>query len=90
MKELFGDRVDFRTLDRVMLEITAFENPRDYGEHFKERYGPTIVAQNNARNNGQEEEFNKALDDFCVEWNLGTDDKARFEQEYLVAVGTRK
>jgi SAM-dependent methyltransferase len=90
MKELFGDRVDFRTLDREMLEITAFENPRDYGEHFKERYGPTIVAQNNARTNGQEEEFNKALDDFCVEWNLGSDDKARFEQEYLVAVGTRK
>jgi ubiquinone/menaquinone biosynthesis C-methylase UbiE len=90
MKELFGDRVDFRTLDRVMLEITAFENPRDYGEHFKERYGPTIVAQNNARTNGQEEEFNKALEDFCVEWNLGTDGKARFEQEYLVAVGTRK
>ena len=90
VKELFGDRVDLRTLDREMLEITAFENPRDYGEHFKERYGPTIVAQNNARNNGMEEEFNKALDDFCEEWNLGTDDKARFEQEYLVVVGTRK
>jgi hypothetical protein len=26
---------------------------------------------------------------FCEEWNLGTDDDARFEQEYLVAVGTR-
>jgi SAM-dependent methyltransferase len=90
MKELFGDRVDLQTLDREMLEVTAFKRPRDYGEHFKERYGPTIVAQNNARSNGLEEEFNKALGDFCEEWNLGTDDSARFEQEYLVAAGTRK
>ena len=45
LNELFGDRVDFRTLERQVLEVTAFEHPRDYGEHFKERYGPTIVAQ---------------------------------------------
>jgi SAM-dependent methyltransferase len=89
IRELFGDRVDFRTLEREMLDITAFEKPRDYGEHFKERYGPTIVAQTNARNSGREDEFNEALDRFCDEWNLGTPDKARFEQEYLVAVGTR-
>jgi ubiquinone/menaquinone biosynthesis C-methylase UbiE len=89
MKELFGDRVDFRTLRREMLQITAFEHPRDYGKHFKERYGPTIVAQTNARNNGREEEFDEALDAFCDEWNLGTPDEGRFEQEYLLAVGTR-
>lgn len=35
-----------------MLEITAFEHARGYGEHFKERYGPTIVAQTNARTTG--------------------------------------
>jgi hypothetical protein len=29
------------------------------------------------------------LDRFCDEWNIGTADKARFEQEYLVPVGTR-
>jgi SAM-dependent methyltransferase len=90
VKELFGDRVDFRTLERDVLEITAFERPRDYGEHFKERYGPTIVAQTNARNNGKEDEFNEAVNKFCEEWNRGTDDKARFDQEYLVVVGTRK
>jgi SAM-dependent methyltransferase len=89
VKELFGDRVDFRTLERDVLDITAFEKPRDYGEHFKQRYGPTIVAQTNARNNGQEAEFIEALDRFCDEWNRGTPDQARFEQEYLVAVGTR-
>ena len=89
VRELFGDRVDFRTLDREMLEITAFQHPHDYGTHFKERYGPTIAAQNNARRNGQEAEFVAAVDAFCDEWNLGSEDAARFEQEYLVVVGTR-
>jgi SAM-dependent methyltransferase len=87
--ELFGDRVDFGTLERDNLEITAFEHPRDYGEHFKGRYGPTIAAQANARRNGREAEFEETMDAFCDEWNRGTADDARFEKEYLVAVGTR-
>jgi SAM-dependent methyltransferase len=89
LKELFGARVDFGTLEREDLEITAFEHPHDYGEHFKERYGPTIAARANAGRNGQEEEFDRALDAFCDEWNRGTEDNARFEKEYLLAVGTR-
>ena len=89
MRELFGDRVDFRTLEREMLEITAFEHPHDYGEHFKSLYGPTIAAQANARRTDREAEFVEALDQFCDEWNLGTPERARFEKEYLVAVGTR-
>jgi SAM-dependent methyltransferase len=89
LRELFGGRVEWGTLERDNLEITAFERPRDWGEHFKERYGPTIVARRNAVNNGQEAEFDEALDNFCDEWNLGSSDDARFEQEYLVAVGTR-
>jgi hypothetical protein len=89
MRELFSDRVEFGTLDRDVLEITAFERPGDYGEHFKERYGPTIAAQANARREGREAEFDEALDRFCDEWNLGTPDDARFEKEYLVAVGKR-
>ena len=62
-------------------------NPRDYGEHFKDRYGPTIAAFANARKNGREDELQQALDAFCDEWNRGTEDDARFEKEYLVAVG---
>lgn len=89
LDELFGARVNFLTLKREMLEITAFEHPRDYGEHFKTRYGPTIAALTNARNNEREAEFNEALDQFCDEWNLGTPDAARFEKEYLLAVGKR-
>lgn len=89
LRELFGDRVDWRTLERDDLEITAFEHPHDYGQHFKDRYGPTIVARANAVKSGREAEFDAALDSFCDEWNRGGADDARFEQEYLVAVGTR-
>jgi SAM-dependent methyltransferase len=89
VRELFGDRVDFRTLGRDVLEVTAFEHPHDYAEHFKARYGPTIAAQANARRNDRDAEFVDALDAFCDEWNRGTPQRARFEMEYLVAVGTR-
>lgn len=89
LRELFGDRVAFRTLEREQLEITAFEQPHDYGEHFKARYGPTIVARRNAARDGREQELDDALDRFCDEWNRGTPERAYFEQEYLVAVGTR-
>jgi hypothetical protein len=76
-------------MERDMLEITAFERAVDYGEHFKAKYGPTIVARANAQKGGREAEFDEALDRFCEEWNQGTSDKARFEQEYIVTVGTR-
>jgi len=89
MRELFGDRVEWHTMERDDLEITAFEHPRDYGEHFKARYGPTIAARANASKTGREAEFDEALDRFCEEWNRGTADDARFEKEYLLAVGAR-
>jgi SAM-dependent methyltransferase len=89
VRELFGDRVDWRMLEREMLEITAFAHPRDYGEHFKARYGPTIAARANASKSGRDAEFDEALDRFCDEWNRGTAEAARFEKEYLLAVGTR-
>jgi SAM-dependent methyltransferase len=89
LKEMFGDRLEWTALDRDMLEITAFERPHDYGEHFKAYYGPTIVARRNAEGNGQANECDQALNAFCDEWNLGTAEAARFEQEYLVAVGRR-
>ena len=89
VRELFGDRVEWRTVERDMLDITAFEHPGDYGEHFKAKYGPTIVARANAEQAGRAEEFDDMLARFCDEWNVGTADEARFEQEYLLVVGTR-
>jgi SAM-dependent methyltransferase len=90
VRELFGDRVELQTLEREDLTITAFEHARDYGTHFKDRYGPTIVARRNAVANGQDAEFDAALDAFCDEWDRGSDGAARFEQEYLVVVGKRR
>lgn len=87
---LFGDRVDFHTSTRESLEITAFTQPRDYGEHFKAFYGPTIAVRANAAKDGREQEFDAALDDFCDTWNRGTGDSARFEKEYLLSIGTRR
>ena len=90
LAELFGERVMFGTLHRDELEITAFERARDYGEHFKSFYGPTIAARANAARNGRDGEFDAALDAFCDDWNRGTESRARFEKDYLLAVGTRE
>ena len=87
---LFGERVEFHRLERDVLEITAFERARDYGEHFKAYYGPTIAARANAERSGRAAEFDAALDGLCDEWNRGTADRARFEKEYLLAVGRRR
>lgn len=86
---LFGERVESWSLVREHLEITAFERPRDYGEHFKMYYGPTIATRANAEREGRAAEFDDALDAFCDEWNRGSSDAARFEKEYLLATGTR-
>jgi SAM-dependent methyltransferase len=89
LRSLFGERVDLHTLQQDTLEITAFARPHDYASHFKARYGPTIAVQANARKNGREAEFEAALDQFCDDWNRGTPERARFEMQYLLAVGTR-
>jgi SAM-dependent methyltransferase len=89
LHDLFGDRVEFTTLERRVLNVTAFRRPTEWGEHFTQLYGPTITTRANARRDGREREFDDALAAFCREWNLGTDDQARFAQEYLLAVGRR-
>jgi len=89
LRALMGERVAFHTLERDVLEITAFEHARDYGEHFKAYYGPAIGARANAAREGREEEFDAAIAAFCEEWDSGTPGHARFEMEYLLAVGTR-
>lgn len=89
LQALFGGRVELSTLERDALEITAFARPHDYAAAFKARYGPTIVARANAERDGRAGDFDAALDGFCDQWNRGTPDAARFEMEYLVAVGTR-
>ena len=90
LDELFGDRVEWRSRHRDVLEITAFADPYDYARHFTAYYGPTIAARANAARDGREAEFDGALRRFCEKWNRGTPEAARFEKEYLLAVGTRR
>jgi SAM-dependent methyltransferase len=90
LAQLFGDRAGFSRLERDVLNITAFERPRDYGEHFKRYYGPTIAARANAVKQGRERDFDAAIDAFCDEWARGTSGPAHFRKEYLLAVGTRR
>lgn len=90
LADLFRERVEFTTQTREILEITAFSQARDYGEHFKSYYGPTIAARANAERNGRAEEFDAALATFCDKWNRAGDGPARFEKEYLLSVGTRR
>jgi SAM-dependent methyltransferase len=88
-RELFGDRVELRTAEREVLPVTQFEKPHDYGQHLRDKYGPTIAAEANAKKTDRGEEFDQAVRQFCDEWNVGTADEARFELEYLVTVATR-
>jgi hypothetical protein len=90
LQEIFGDGVEFQPCRRDILEISAFAHPRDYAEHFKANYGPTITIRANAAANGREEEFDEALDAFCEEHDRGTPEQARFEMEYLISVGKRR
>lgn len=90
LRELFGDRVTFGLLARGLLEVDAFEQPEDLATHFREYYGPTIAAEANARRNERGDEFAATFSRFVQEWNRGDDGgPARFELEYLLAVGTR-
>lgn len=90
LRALFGGRVSFHTMRREVLEITAFERARDYGSHFTSYYGPSIAVRANAEREGRAAEFDDALAGFCEKWNRGTVERARFEKEYLLAIGTRQ
>jgi SAM-dependent methyltransferase len=90
LRGLLGDRVELEKVEKGVLEVTAFERPDDYGEHFKGRYGPTIAARANAEKEGRAEEFDQVLSEFCAKWNRGSDEDARFEMEYLIAVGRKQ
>ncbi|MDW5595805.1 class I SAM-dependent methyltransferase [Conexibacter stalactiti] len=90
LRELFGDRVTFGSLAHGLLEVDAFEQPEEFAGHFRGYYGPTIAAEANARRNGREDEFAATFSRFVQEWNRGAEGgPARFELEYLLAVGTR-
>jgi len=86
--ELFGTRVGFETR-RDVLDVSAFEGPSDFAEHFKQQYGPTIAVRANAEKEGRADELDAELARFFESSNQGEPESARFELEYLLSVGTR-
>ena len=90
LRGLLGERLELTTLRRELLEVSAFPRAHDLAAHFRTYYGPAIAARANAPKDGREHAFDEALDVLCDRWNRGTADAARFEVEYLVAVGTRR
>src|SRR4051812_17499171 len=48
LRGLFGERVEWQSLTRDVLNVTAFSRATDFAEHFKARYGPTIAVRANA------------------------------------------
>jgi SAM-dependent methyltransferase len=89
LRGLLGPEVALRSVERDVLEVTAFERPEEFAEHFRARYGPTIAAGTSAEGNGRKAELDAVIDDLVVGWNRGEPERARFELEYLLAVGER-
>ena len=90
LRGLLGGEVEFERIERDTLEVSAFERPDDFGDHFKGRYGPTIAARANAEKNGKAEELDRKLTEFCAEMNRGKDEDAFFEMEYLLTVARKR
>lgn len=88
--ELFGDRVQLRTMQRDVLDVVAFPESGDYAAHFRAYYGPTIATEKNAIAEGRHDAFVQALSDFERRSDVGTAGAARYAQEYLLVVGTRR
>jgi ubiquinone/menaquinone biosynthesis C-methylase UbiE len=91
VRERFGDGVTELTMAREVLPMALFEQSVDYRDYFKQRYGPTIIAYRNvAGEPDRVEEFDAALAALFDRTNLaGSGEPARYELEYLVAVGRR-
>ena len=90
VKELFGDRVDFPTLERDVLEITAFERPRDYGEHFRKGTAPPSSPRPTHETTGKRRSSTKRWTASATSGTAARPTKPVSSREYLLAVGTRK
>jgi SAM-dependent methyltransferase len=89
LRSLLGDRVEYRSVTREVLTVTAFATPQDHADHFITRYGPTIAVRANAARDGREAELDAAILQVAHEFNRGTPENAVYEKEYLLTVATR-
>lgn len=89
VRELFGDRVTFRSLVQQDVVIDRFATPRDFVDFFKANYGPTIAVY---RAIADDPERVTALDRDLValaeRFDRGTDGTV-LDWEYLLVTATR-
>ena len=90
VQELLGDGLSDLRMERHILSITRFATPDEYVEEFKTRYGPTLAVQKNIGDDAERRaEFDQAYLDFAKRADSGEPGAARFDQEYLIVIGTR-
>jgi len=90
VKEMFGDGLSDLRMERHVLSVTELKTADEYVDMFKEKYGPTIAVQKNIGDDAERQaEFDAAYREFARNANSGSEDAARFDQEYLVVVGKR-
>jgi 2-polyprenyl-6-hydroxyphenyl methylase/3-demethylubiquinone-9 3-methyltransferase len=91
VRELFGDAVTDLRMTRHVLPVTLFDEPVEYRDYFKDRYGPTIVAYaNNADEPDRVRELDEKFAELVQRRNVAGDgERARFEMEYLLVLARR-
>ena len=90
VRELLGPGLSDLQMERHVLSITDFATPEEYYEMFKTKYGPTLAVQKNIGDDAERRaEFEAAYLDFAKRADSGEPGAARFDQEYLLVIGTR-
>ena len=84
LRELFGDRVEFTTLERDVLEVTAFERAARLRRALQGRYGPTIAARANAERQRARGRVRRRARRVLRRVEPRHRERARFEMEYLL------
>jgi SAM-dependent methyltransferase len=90
VRELLGDGCSELKMERHVLSITQFATAEEYVGVFRQKYGPTLAVVKNIGDDAERlAEFEAEYIEFGQRVNSGTPDAARFDQEYLLVVGTR-
>ena len=90
VRELLGGGLSDLQMERHVLSVTEFSTPEEYAEVFKTKYGPTLAVQKNIGDDAERRaKFDEEYFDFARRANSGEEGAARFDQEYLLVVGTR-
>jgi ubiquinone/menaquinone biosynthesis C-methylase UbiE len=90
VREMFGDGLSDLRMERHVLSVTETKTADEYVDLFKTKYGPTLAVQKNIGDDAERQaEFDAAYREFARNANSGSEDAARFDQEYLIVIGKR-